>query len=240
MLQKVDMLAIGVHPDDVELGCAGTILKTISQGKSVAILDLTEGELGSRGTRVTRKQEAADAAAILGVKHRNILDLGDGFFEHNKQSILEIVRYIRLHQPEIVLANALHDRHPDHGRAGKLISDACFFAGLVKIETIFNGEPQQAYRPKVVYHYIQDYYHEPNVIIDISEFWEQKVQSIMAYKTQFFNPESKEPQTPISSKEFLEFLEGRATQYGRLVGGRYAEGFTTARPVGADSLFDLI
>lgn len=240
MSQKVDLLAIGVHPDDVELGCAGTILKHIHQGKKVAILDLTEGELGSRGSRETRKKEAASAADILGVSHRNILDFGDGFFTHSRENVLEIVKYIRLHQPQIVLANALADRHPDHGRAGKLIADACFYAGLVKIETAFNGEAQKPHRPQAVYHYVQDYYAEPNVVVDVSEFWDQKLASIRAYSTQFYNPESNEPQTPISSKEFLDFLAGRAAQYGRLIGGAYGEGFVTARPMGVHSLFDLL
>lgn len=240
MSHKVDILAIGVHPDDVELGAAGTILKSVAEGKTVAMLDLTQGELGSRGTRETRKKEAADAASILGVSHRTMLDFGDGFFEHTNQNMLEIVKYIRLHQPEIVLANALHDRHPDHGRAGKLISEACFYSGLVKIETSLHEKLQEPHRPKVVYHYIQDYYIKPDVIIDVSEHWEKKLASIMAYKTQFFNPESDEPQTPISSKAFLDFLAGRASQFGRLIGGEYAEGFVAERPVGAKSLFDLI
>ncbi len=237
---KVDILAIGVHPDDVELACSGTILKAVLDGKSVAILDLTQGELGTRGNPELREVEAANSAKILGVSERVILDMGDGFFEHNNQNMIEIAKYIRYFQPTIVLANAMHDRHPDHGRAGKLISDACFYSGLVKIETELNGEKQKAHRPKFVYHYIQDYYVKPELVVDVSEVWESKIKSIMAFSSQFYNPDSKEPETPISSKAFMDFIEGRGTQFGRLINVKYGEGFTMLRPPGVNQITDLI
>ena len=237
---KVDILAIGVHPDDVELGCSGTILKAIQDGKTVAILDLTQGEMGTRGTSETRKMEAADSAILLGVTQRTILNMGDGLFEHNNENMLEIVKYIRHYQPEIVLANTLQDRHPDHGRAGKLIADSCFYSGLVKIKTEFDGEPQTAHRPTAVYHYIQDYYVNPDLVVDITEVWDDKVKSILCYSTQFFNPDSKEPETPISSKGFMEFIEGRGRQLGRLINTKYGEGFKMARPAGVKQIFDVI
>jgi bacillithiol biosynthesis deacetylase BshB1 len=237
---KVDILAIGVHPDDVELACSGTILKAVQDGKTVAVLDLTLGELGTRGTPELRKIEATNAAKILGVSERIGLDMGDGFFEHNNENMLEIAKYIRHFQPEIVLANAMHDRHPDHGRAGKLISDACFYSGLVKIETSLNGEAQKAHRPKIVYHYIQDYYTDPDLVVDVSGVWDAKIESILAYSSQFFNPKSKEPETPISSKAFMDFIEGRGTQFGRLINVKYGEGFTMARPAGVNQILDAI
>lgn len=237
---KVDILAIGVHPDDIELACSGTILKAIQDGKSVAILDLTQGEMGTRGTPELRKVEAMNSAKILGVKDRVILNMGDGLFEHNNKNMLEIATYIRHYQPKIVLANALHDRHPDHGRAGKLISDACFYSGLVKINTEFNGESQKAHRPKAVYHYVQDYYEAPGLVVDVSEVWDKKIESILAYSSQFYNPGSKEPETPISSKAFMDFIEGRGTQFGRLINVKYGEGFTMARPTGVNQIFDVI
>jgi len=237
---KVDILAIGVHPDDVELGCSGTILKAIQDGKTVAILDLTQGEMGTRGTSTTRKLEASNSAKFLGVSDRVILNMGDGLFEHNNENMLEIVQYIRHFQPKVVLANAMQDRHPDHGRAGKLISDACFYSGLVKIETEFEGQPQTAHRPTAVYHYIQDYYEKPDLVVDVTEVWGDKVKSILCYSTQFFNPESKEPETPISSQDFMDFVEGRGRQFGRLVKTKYGEGFKMARPAGVQQIFDVI
>jgi bacillithiol biosynthesis deacetylase BshB1 len=237
---KVDILAIGVHPDDVELACSGTILKAVRDDKTVAILDLTRGEMGTRGTPDLRRDEALNSAKILGVSERIGLDMGDGLFEHNNANMLEIVKYIRHFQPTIVLANAMQDRHPDHGRAGKLISEACFYAGLVKIETSLNGEVQKAHRPKIVYHYIQDYYSKPDIVIDVTQVWEEKIESILAFSSQFFNPNSKEPETPISSKAFMDFIEGRGTQFGRLINVKYGEGFTMARPAGVDQILDAI
>lgn len=237
---KVDILAIAVHPDDIELACSGTIIKAVKNGKKVAILDLTQGELGTRGTLETRAEEAENASRIMGVSQRTILNMGDGFFTHSKENLLQIAKYIRFHQPEIVIANAVKDRHPDHGRAGKLIADACFYSGLQKVKTQFKGKNQTHWRPKNVYHMIQDYYQKPDFVVDISDFWELKLESILAYKSQFYNPNSKEPMTPISSKEFLAFLQGRASQFGREIHKKYGEGFTMDRTPGIDQITDLI
>ncbi|MFT4753515.1 MAG: bacillithiol biosynthesis deacetylase BshB1 [Salibacteraceae bacterium] len=237
---KVDILAIGVHPDDVELGCSGTILKAVLDGKKVAVLDLTQGELGTRGTPELRQVEAHNAAKILGVTDRVILNIGDGFFQHTNENMLEIVKYIRHYQPDVVLANAMADRHPDHGRAGKLISEACFYSGLQKIETSLNGGEQKAHRPKTVYHYIQDRYTDPDLVVDVTEVWDKKIESILAYSSQFFDPNSKEPETPISSKAFLDFIDGRGAQFGRLINTKFGEGYTMARPAGVNQILDVI
>lgn len=228
---KVDVLAIGAHPDDVELGCGGTIAKMISEGKTVAIIDLTKGELGTRGTDKTRKQEAADAAHILGIPARENLEMKDGFLENSEEYQMRIVKMIRKYQPEIVLANATDDRHPDHGKAAKLVSDACFLSGLKKIETALDGKNQEFWRPKHVFHFIQWKEMEPDFVIDISDFMEKKIEACMAYKTQFYNPESKEPVTPIATKDFLESLTYRAQNLGRLSGCTYAEGFTAEKMI---------
>lgn len=237
---KVDILAFGAHPDDVELSASGTILRHIQQGKTVAIVDLTEGELGSRGTVDTRYEEAGNAAKILGIEARVNLKMADGFFEHNEANLKKIVEQIRYFKPEIVLANAIQDRHPDHPKGSKIVSDACFLAGLRRVETTFNGESQEAYRPKAVYHYIQDRHSRPDFVVDVTDFVEQKFESIKAYKTQFYDPDSKEPQTPISGAEFFEFLRGRMSEYGRQIGVQYGEGFTVERLVGVKDLFDLL
>ncbi|MGB0805687.1 MAG: bacillithiol biosynthesis deacetylase BshB1 [Salibacteraceae bacterium] len=237
---KVDILAIGVHPDDVELGCSGTLLKAVQDGKKVAVLDLTRGELGTRGTPELRQVEAHNAAKILGLTDRTILNIGDGFFQHTNENMLEIAKYVRYYQPEVVLANAMADRHPDHGRAGKLISEACFYSGLQKIETELNGEKQKAYRPSAVYHYIQDRYTDPDLVVDVTDVWEGKIKSILAYSSQFYDPNSKEPETPISSKAFMEFIDGRGTQFGRLINRKYGEGFTMVRPAGVNQILDVI
>ncbi len=226
---KVDILAIGAHPDDVELGCGGTIAKLISEGKTVAIIDLTEGELGTRGTNITRAQEAAEASAILKISARENLKMKDGFLLNNEEHQMKIVKMIRKYQPNIVLANAVEDRHPDHAKAAKLISDACFLSGLIKIETELDGKPQQAWRPKQVFHYIQWKNLEPDFVIDISDFMEVKLKACMAYKTQFYDPKSNEPMTPIATKDFQESLTYRAQDLGRQSGVQYAEGFTTER-----------
>ncbi len=228
---KCDILAIGAHPDDVELGCGGTILKLISEGKTVGIIDLTEGELGTRGSRETRKKEAADAANILGISVRENLKLKDGFLNNSEEYQLKIVEKIRKYQPEIVLANAIDDRHPDHAKAAKLISDACFIAGLKKIETKENGQLQEVWRPKHIFHYIQWKNVVPDFVIDISGFLDKKIEACMAYKTQFYNPNSDEPITPIATKDFLESLTYRAQDLGRLSGVEFAEGFTTEKLV---------
>ena len=228
-MRKVDVLAIGAHPDDVELGCGGTLAKMISERKKVAILDLTQGELGTRGTAQTRKQEAADAAAILGVSDRKNLGLPDGFLENSKAYQMEIVKMIRYYQPDLVFANAIEDRHPDHAKASKLVSDACFLSGLRKIETTYEGNVQETFRPKHVFHYIQWKSITPEFVVDISEHMETKIQSCLAYKTQFFDPNSDEPMTPIATKDFLESLTYRAQDLGRLSGVAHAEGFTSER-----------
>lgn len=236
---KVDILAFGAHPDDVELSAAATLLKHIQQGKKVALVDLTEGELGSRGTIETRYEEAKAASKILGIEDRVNLKMADGFFEHSQENLMKIVEQIRRFKPEIVLANAVEDRHPDHGKASKLVADACFLAGLLKIKTNLNGEDQLPHRPKMVFHYIQDRYIKPDFVVDVTGFEEQKFESIRAYKTQFFDPNSTEPQTPISGKDFFEFLRGRMSEFGRSIGVQYAEGFTVERIAGVDSFFDL-
>jgi bacillithiol biosynthesis deacetylase BshB1 len=236
---KIDILAIGVHPDDVELSCSGTIAKHISLGKSVGILDLTLGELGTRGNAEIRTQEAAESAKILGVTFRTQLKFKDGFFENNEAHLKQIIEVIRKHQPEIILCNAVSDRHPDHGRAAKLTSDACFYSGLLKIETSVGGKKQDCWRPKAVYHYIQDQYIHPDFVVDITDFIDIKQKAIMAFSSQFYNPNSGEPETPISSKAFLEVINSRMALWGRAIGVPYAEGFTVDRYPGVNSLFDL-
>ncbi|TXB66915.1 bacillithiol biosynthesis deacetylase BshB1 [Vicingus serpentipes] len=236
---KIDILAIGVHPDDVELSCAGTILKHIAQGKTVGILDLTIGELGSRGSGALRLVEAENAGKVLGVKFRENIGLADGFFENNKASQLEIIKIIRKYQPEVVLANAESDRHPDHGRASKLISDACFYSGLIKIETELDGVKQEKWRPKAVYHYIQDRFLKPDFVVNVTPFVDQKIEAIKCFSSQFFDPNSTEPQTPISGEQFFDFIKGRMMQFGREIGVDYAEGFTAERYIGVEDVMGL-
>ena len=236
---KLDILAFGAHPDDVELGCGATIAKEVANGKKVGIVDLTRGELGTRGTAETRDQEANDAAKILGVTTRENLAFADGFFVNDKRHQLEVIKMIRKYQPDIVLCNAIDDRHIDHGKGSKLVSDACFLSGLLKIETKLDGDQQKQWRPKQVYHYIQWKNLEPELAVDVSGFIDAKMDSVLAYKTQFYDPNSNEPQTPISSKNFTDSIKYRARDLGRLIGVDYAEGFTTERYVAVDSLFDL-
>ena len=236
---KVDILAFGAHPDDVELGCAGTILKEISLGKKVGIIDLTRGELGTRGSAEIRDQEANAAAKILGVVARENLEMRDGFFVNDEKHQLEIIKMIRKYQPEIVLCNAIDDRHIDHGKGSKLVSDACFLSGLIKIETELNGAQQKAWRPKLVYHYIQWKNIEPDFVVDITGFTDKKIESILAYSSQFYDPKSKEPESPISSKNFLESLNYRSRDLGRIAGVEHAEGFTVERHLAVNSLADL-
>jgi len=237
---KCDFLAIGAHPDDVELGCGGTIIKLISEGKTVSVIDLTEGELGTRGTAETRAEEAADAAKILGISSRENLKLKDGFLNNSEDYQRKIVEKIRKYKPEIVLANAIDDRHPDHAKAAKLVSDACFLSGLKKIETFDNGHSQEVWRPKHIFHYIQWKNVVPEFVIDISGFMEQKIEACLAYKTQFYNPDSKEPVTPIATKDFLESLTYRAQDLGRLSGVGYAEGFTTEKLIALKNFDGII
>ena len=237
---KLDILAFGAHPDDVELSCGATIAKEVSLGKKVGIVDLTRGELGTRGSAETRDQEAKAAAEILGVVVRENLGFRDGFFTNDEAHQLEVIRVIRKFKPEIVLCNAIDDRHIDHPKGSKLVSDACFLAGLRKIVTLDNGEEQEAWRPKLVYHYIQWKNIEPDFVVDVTGFIEQKVASVLAYKTQFFDPNSKEPATPITSKNFLDSVTYRAQDLGRLINKEYAEGFTVERCLAVNSLEDLV
>lgn len=237
---KLDILAIGVHPDDVELSCSGTIAKHIALGKKVGILDLTLGELGTRGNAELRTLEAGKAASILGVEFRTQLRLKDGFFENNEIHLLPIIEQLRKFRPEIVLCNAVEDRHPDHGRSARLVADACFYSGLSKITTADAGVIQESWRPKAVYHYIQDRFIHPDFVVDVSDFVGIKQQSIMAFSSQFYSPQSKEPITPISSKEFMESVYSKMSIWGRAIGVKYAEGFTVNRYPGVNSLFDLI
>ncbi len=232
---KFDILAFGVHPDDVELGCAGTIMASIQQGKKVGVIDLTRGELGTRGTVETRNNESAAAAKILGVHARENLEMADGFFEHNQENVLKIITIIRKYSPDILLCNAPEDRHPDHGRSSKLVSDAAFLSGLRKIETSYDGKQQQAWRPKYVFQYIQDRYLEPDFIFDISDFHDKKMEAIQAYATQFFNPMLDEPQTYISSPEFLNSITSREMILGKRIGVKYAEGFISDKMIGVSS-----
>lgn len=238
---KLDILVFAAHPDDAELACAGTILKYKSEGKKVGVIDLTRGELGTRGSAELRKQEAAAAAEILGLDVRENLGMRDGFFRNDEEHQLQIIQKIREYQPEIILANAVFDRHPDHGKGGALLNDAAFLAGLPKIKTSLNGENQQAWRPRLLLQFIQDAYIEPDIILDVTEFWETKVASIQAYKSQFFNPDYKkdEVQTYISSPQFMKVVEGRAAEFGKHIGVAYAEGFTSKKLLGVNDLFAL-
>lgn len=237
---KLDILAFAAHPDDVELSASGTLLHYAAQGKKIGIIDLTEGELGTRGSVEDRYAESAEAGKLMGLAVRKNLNMGDGFFEINEENKRKIVEQIRMHQPEIVLANCLSDRHPDHGRGGKLVSDACFLAGLRKIETIVDGISLPAYRPRLVLHYIQDHYAHPDIVFDVTPYMEQKIEVIKAFRSQFYDPNSKEPNTPISGEEFFQFIKGRMMQYGRPIGVDYAEGFTVTRILGTKDLFDLV
>ena len=238
---KLDILAIGAHPDDVELGCGATLAKEVSNGKKVGIIDLTRGELGTRGTAETRDEEAFNAAKILGVHCRVNMCFADGFFINDKAHQLEIIKMIRFYRPEIVICNAIDDRHIDHGKGSQLVSDACFLSGLQKIETVYKDDNagQEPWRPKVVYHYIQWKDLEPDLAVDVTGFMDIKMESVLAYKTQFFDPNSQEPETPISSKNFTDSITYRARNLGRLVGAEFAEGYTVERYPAVESLFDL-
>lgn len=237
---KLDILAFGAHPDDVELSCGATIAKEISLGKKVGIVDLTRGELGTRGTAEIRDEEAANAAKILGVSVRENLRFRDGFFTNDEQHQLEVIKMIRKYQPDIVICNAVDDRHIDHGKGSKLVSDACFLSGLRKIETTIEGQEQQAWRPKQVYHYIQWKNLVPDFVVDVTGFIDIKVASLMEYKSQFYDPNSDEPVTPIATKNFKESIHYRAQDLGRLINSEYAEGFTVERYLAVNSLGDLI
>lgn len=237
---KLDILAIGAHPDDVEMSCGGTLAKEVAKGKKVGILDLTRGELGTRGSAKIREEEAREAAKILGVVVRDNLGLADGFFENDRASQMELIKIIRKYRPEIVFCNAIDDRHIDHGKGSRLASDACFLSGLRKIETIYEGSSQQEWRPKQVYHYIQWKEIKPDVVVDVTGFMDKKLESVHAYKSQFYDVKSNEPETPISSKNTLDSLSYRNRNLGRLIGTEAGEGFTVERYAAVDSIFDLI
>lgn len=232
---KLDILAIGVHPDDVELACAGTLMIEIANGKKVGIIDLTRGELGTRGTAETRKAEAETAAKIIGVHVRENLGMRDGFFRNDEEHQLQVIQKIRQYQPEIVICNAVEDRHPDHGRSSKLVSDACFYSGLRKIETSFDGAEQKAWRPKYVFHYIQDRYLEPDFIFDVSSVFDKKLESINAYATQFNSEGDSEPQTYISTPTYFETIIARHRMFGKRIGVEYGEGYMTEKLIGIKS-----
>lgn len=236
---KLDILAFGAHPDDIELGCGATIAKEISLGKTVGIVDLTRGELGTRGSAEIRDIESVNAAKILKVATRENLNFRDGFFKNNEKNQLEVIRMIRKYKPEIVICNAIDDRHIDHGKGSKLVSDSCFLSGLLKIETSLDNAIQEPWRPKIVYHYIQWKNLEPDFVVDVSGFMDIKMKAIMAYDSQFYNPNSKEPESPITSKNFLDSVKYRAQDLGRIIGVEYGEGFTVERYLAVNSLGDL-
>jgi bacillithiol biosynthesis deacetylase BshB1 len=237
---QLDILVLAAHPDDAELGAGGTIARHVALGYKVGVIDLTRGELGTRGTFITRAEEAAKSAHILGISIRENLGLADGYFQNDKESQLTVIRAIRKYRPAIVIANAITDRHIDHGKGASLAYDACFLSGLAKIETEDNGIKQQAWRPNAVYHYIQSQFIEPDFIVDIADFWQKKIESIQAYKTQFFDPSSSEPETYISKPGFLKMIEARAVEFGHAIGTSHGEGFTVRRYPGVKSLMDLI
>jgi len=239
---KLDILAIVAHPDDIELSASGTLIKSIKQGKKVGILDLTKGELGTRGTPEIRTREAAKASKVMGLSVRENAVLPDGFLSNVKEQQMTIIPFIRKYQPEMVITNAVTDRHPDHGEGAALTVKSCFLSGLRAIETIDEqGNPQEAWRPKAIYHIIQDRYIKPDFVVDISEEWPQKVKSIEAFESQFFvGKKDDEPETPISTPEFMTFLESRARDFGRSIGVKYGEGFTAERTVGVSHLSDLL
>ncbi|GAA4307939.1 bacillithiol biosynthesis deacetylase BshB1 [Compostibacter hankyongensis] len=237
---KLDILAIAAHPDDVELGCSGTLMVHAAQGMKVGVADLTEGELGTRGTADTRREEAAEAARVMGLAVRENIGLPDGFFRNDREHQLAVIRMIRKYRPDIILANATEDRHPDHGRAARLITDSCFLSGLIKVETSLDGQPQEAWRPKQVFHFIQDRYLSPDFIVDISTVMPRKEEAIRCFKTQFLVKQDETLQTYISSPVFFESVVNRAKMLGKMIGVAYGEGFTTPGTPGIRSFRDLI
>lgn len=236
---NLDLLIFAAHPDDAELGCSGTILRYIAAGKKVGIVDLTRGELGTRGTAETRDTETAESNRILGLHVRENLGMRDGFFQNDEEHQLKIIQMIRKYTPEIVFSNALHDRHPDHSKAADLVNDAVFLSGLPKIKTEIDGLEQNAFRPRLLLHYIQDRYIEPDILVDVTEFWDKKMQCIRAFKTQFYNPDSDEKETYISTPYFLKVVEARSRELGKAIGAEHAEGFISRKLLGIDNLFDL-
>lgn len=237
---KLDILVLAAHPDDAELACSGTIAKHIAAGYTVGIVDLTKGEMGTRGTPELRVEEASLAADILGLTVRENLGLKDILFKDDHEHQLEVVKAIRKYRPEIVLANAVSDRHPDHGKGGSLASHACFISGLRKIITDLDGQPQDPWRPKFVYHYIQNNFIKPDFVVDVTGFWDKKVASIKAFRSQFYDPKSPEPESFISSPEFLDFIDARGKEMGHSIMVKYGEGFTVERMMGVSDIFHLI
>jgi bacillithiol biosynthesis deacetylase BshB1 len=240
MVEQLDILAFGAHPDDVELSCGGTIAKEVSFGKKVGIVDLTRGELGTRGSVDIRAEEAKQAASILGITVRENLGFRDGFFKNDEAHQLEIIKILRKYRPKVILCNARTDRHIDHGRAASLVHDSCFLSGLCKIETIVDDTSQKLWRPSQIYHYVQWNNDPCNFVVDISEFADKKIAAILAYSSQFYNEKSTEPETPISSQQFLDTIQFRAADLGRMIGVAYAEGFTTQRQLAVSQISDLI
>ncbi|GAB3971179.1 bacillithiol biosynthesis deacetylase BshB1 [Spirosoma terrae] len=238
---KVDVLAIAAHPDDIEMTCAGTILSLSEQGKTIAGVDLTRGELGTRGTPEIRLQESAEGARIMNLVARENMGFRDGFFRNDEEHQMALIPIIRHYQPEIILTNTVDDRHPDHGRAAQLVIDACFYAGLRQIKTVGkDGQPQEAFRPTYIYHFIQDRSLKPDFVVDVTPYWHQKLAAIQAYKSQFFNPDSDEPQSYISGEPFMKFLEARTREHGHMIGVEFGEGFISRRMLGVKDLFQLI
>ena len=237
---KLDILVLAAHPDDAEISCGGTIAKHIALGKKVGVVDLTRGELGTRGTAEIRDQEATASSKVLGLSVRGNLKLRDGFFKNMEEDQLKVVETIRKYQPEIVLTNAVNDRHPDHGRAAELVYESTFLSGLTKVETKFDGKAQSAWRPKAVYHFIQSLYIEPDFVVDVSDFWDKKIEALHAFKSQFYDPNSNEPETFISNPGFMKLIEARGHELGYPIGAKYGEGFTVRRHLGVNSLFDLL
>lgn len=233
-MNKVDLLVISAHPDDTEISAAGTIIKSVKEGKIVALVDLTEGELGTRGSAELRMAEAENASRIMGTQFRENLEMADCFFTDTPENKTRVIDAIRKYRPEIVFTNALRDRHPDHARAAKLVADCCFYSGLPKIVTNY-----EAWRPRALYHFNQDYYNTPDFVIDITEHMDQKIEALKAFSSQFFDPNSQEPKTPISGKEFFDFIKGRGMDFGRFAGYQYGEGFVASRPIGMRDVFNL-
>jgi bacillithiol biosynthesis deacetylase BshB1 len=236
---KLDILAFGAHPDDVEISSGATLLKYAKEGKSIGIIDLTEGELGTRGSTEKRYEEAKKASDFLGLKIRENLNMGDGFIAHSEENKLKIIECIRKYQPELILANSVHDRHPDHAKGAKIVAEASYLSGLRKIETEVGGIPQEAHRPRMLLHYVQDYYLTPDIILDVSDTGKEKLELVKCFGSQFYNPNSKEPKTPISGEGFFDYLEGRMLNLGRELGVRYGEAYTIDRTLGVKDLFSL-
>lgn len=237
---KLDLLAISAHPDDAELGCSGALMVALAKGKKAGIIDLTRGEMGTRGSVAIRDQEAAEATKIMGLTVRENLNFKDIYFTNDEKHQIEVVKIIRKYQPEVIITGAIRDRHPDHAKGSALVKQACFMSGLHKLDTELDGSSQEPWRPRALYHFIQSYYIEPDLVLDISEFWERKMQAVKAFKSQFFDPDNSEPDTYISSPDFMKMVESRANEMGHSIGASYGEGFNVERNIGVKDLMDLI